>query len=249
MEQAARLSEFEVLLTRSSNPLGTSVLLLLAWIAASDGEVDDAERQQLEKIAQASEQGPESESLICCAQRRDLGALQLACEIVRDHFPGDKASLFLEMAIGMAIADAALRPTENFILRFIADLMGIDRVRLNAIFAETTGRSIPKPSDPSKAAYWQSQERARQQQRESGESRSSQRESGPSGRDQKAVQAYAVLGLEYGASIDEVKRAYRRLAQVHHPDKFTALGKEAVAAATSTFQRIQDAYQYLVNHA
>jgi DnaJ like chaperone protein len=58
-----------------------------------------------------------------------------------------------------------------------------------------------------------------------------------------------VLGLEHGASIEEVKRAYRRLAQVHHPDKFAALGKEAVAAATSTFQRIQDAYQYLVNHA
>ena len=88
-----------------------------------------------------------------------------------------------------------------------------------------------------------------QQQRESGDSASSQRQSGPSGPNQKAIQAYSILGLEYGASIDEVRRAYRRLAQVHHPDKFSALGKEAVAAATLTFQRIQDAYQYLVNHA
>jgi DnaJ like chaperone protein len=249
MEQAARLSEFEVLLTRSSNPLGTSVLLVLAWIAASDGEVDAAERQQLEQIAQASEHGPEIEALLRCSQRRDIGALQLACEIVRDHFPGDKATLFIEMAIGMAIADAVLRPTENFILRFIADLMGIDRGRLNTIFLETTGRAIPEPSDPSSASYWQSQERARQQQRDAGGSGSSRQQSRESSRDQKAVQSYAVLGLDYGASIDEVKRAYRRLAQVHHPDKFSALGKEAVAAATATFQRIQDAYQHLVNHA
>lgn len=249
MVEAARLSEFELLLARSGNPVGTSVLLLLAWIAASDGEVDAAERQQLEQIAQASEHGSEIETLIHCAQRRDPGALQLACEIVRDHFPGDKASLFLEMAIGMAIADAVLRPAENFILRFIADLLGINRVRLNAIFVETSGRPIPEPSDPSSAAYWRAQARARQQQRDAGASGSSQRQNADSRRDQKAVRAYAVLGLEYGASIDEIKRAYRRLAQVHHPDKFTALGKEAVAAATSTFQRIQDAYQCLVNHA
>lgn len=159
MEQAARLTEFEVLLARSNNPLGTSVLLVLAWIAASDGEVGAAERLQLEQIAQASEHGSEIEALLRCAQRRDLGALQLACEIVHDHFSGDKATLFLEMAIGMAIADAALRPVENFILRFIADLIGIDRGKLNAVFMETTGRPIPDPSDPSSAAYWQSQER------------------------------------------------------------------------------------------
>lgn len=248
MEQAARLTEFEVLLARSNNPLGTSVLLVLAWIAASDGEVGAAERLQLEQIAQASEHGSEIEALLRCAQRRDLGALQLACEIVHDHFSGDKATLFLEMAIGMAIADAALRPVENFILRFIADLIGIDRGRLNAIFIETTGRPIPDPSDPSSAAYWQSQERARQR-REAGASGSSQQQGRASARDQKAVHSYSVLGLEYGASVDEVKRAYRRLAQVHHPDKFSALGREAVAAATATFQRIQDAYQYLVNHA
>ena len=178
MVEAARLSEFELLLARSGNPVGTSVLLLLAWIAASDGEVDAAERQQLEQIAQASEHGLEIETLVHCAQRRDPGALQLACEIVRDHFPGDKASLFLEMAIGMAIADAVLRPAENFILRFIADLLGINRVRLNAIFAETSGRPIPEPSDPSSAAYWRAQARARQQQRDAGASGSSQRQNG-----------------------------------------------------------------------
>ena len=87
MESAARLSEFELSLVRSSNPLGTSILLILAWIAASDGEVDAAERQQLRQIAESSEHGPEIEALIRCVQRRYLGGLQLACEIVREHFP------------------------------------------------------------------------------------------------------------------------------------------------------------------
>lgn len=246
---AQNLSEFEIVLLRSENQLGTSVLLVLAWIAASDGEIDPAERTQLEQISQASEHSHEIEAIIRCARRRDLGTLQLACEIVRTHFTGEKGELFIEMAIGMAIADAYLLPAENHILRFIADLLNINRDRLNELFVETTGREIPEPSDPSKASYWQAKERARQQQRGGDRSESSERPSGPSTRDQKAAQAYAVLGLEDGASLDEVKRAYRRLAQVHHPDKFAALGREAVAAATSTFQRIQDAYQYLVNHA
>src|SRR4029078_5802974 len=29
---------------------------------------------------------------------------------------------------------------------------------------------------------------------------------------------YRTLGLARGASIDEIKRAYRRLAKIHHPD-------------------------------
>jgi DnaJ like chaperone protein len=247
--EAPRFSEFELLLARSGNPLGTAVLMILAWIAASDGEVDQAELAQLEQISQASEHGHEIEGIVRCAQSHDLAALQLACEVVRTHFTGEKAGLFVEMAVGMAIADAYLLPAENHILRFIADLLSVDRNRLNAIFAEATGREIPEPTDPSKASYWQSRERTRQQQRSSGGSESSQRPNERPGQDQKASRAYAVLGLEHGASLEDVKRAYRRLAQVHHPDKFAALGKEAVAAATSTFQRIQEAYVYLVSDA
>ncbi|WP_405418779.1 hypothetical protein [Marinobacter flavimaris] len=42
---------------------------------------------------------------------------------------------------------------------------------------------------------------------------------------------------------------YRRLAQIHHPDRFTALGEESVAAASQTFVRIREAYEYLVKYA
>jgi DnaJ like chaperone protein len=248
MVQAAALSPFEMLLARSGNPLGTAVLLILAWIAASDGEVEEAEHRQLEEIARASEHAAVVDSIIACAKGCDLRSLQLACELLREHFPGEKAALFVEMAVGLVVADGFMRPSENFILRFIADLMGVNRSRLNSIFMETTGRELPEPSDPSSAAYWQAHERARRNDdnEASGSSEQNQRRASL---DARAMRAYAVLGLEDGASIEEVKRAYRRLAQVHHPDKFSALGKEAVAAATNTFQRIQDAYQYLVDHA
>ncbi len=247
--QADRLTEFEQLLGRGGNPLGTSVLMVLAWIAASDRDVATAERRQLEQIARASEHGSEIETLIRCALQRDLGALQLACEVVREHFLSEKAALFIEMAIGMVVADSYLRPAENYILRFIADLLNVDRRRLNELFIETTGREIPEPSDPSIASFWRAKADARRRANGDGDEGAGQSSRARPTRDHRARNSYAVLGLEYGASLEDVKRAYRRMAQVHHPDKYASLGKEAVAAATSTFQRIQEAYQYLVSNA
>jgi len=50
---------------------------------------------------------------------------------------------------------------------------------------------------------------------------------------------YRTLGLARGATLDEVKRAYRRLAKINHPD---AAGE----AALPRFLAIQAAYEQLI---
>lgn len=54
---------------------------------------------------------------------------------------------------------------------------------------------------------------------------------------------YAVLGLQPGASLDEVKAAYRRLALIWHPDK----NPENKEAAEKEFKKISKAYQELTS--
>jgi DnaJ-class molecular chaperone len=49
---------------------------------------------------------------------------------------------------------------------------------------------------------------------------------------------YQTLGVDRNASADEIKRAYRKLASQHHPDK---------GGDTKTFQDIQTAYDTLAN--
>ena len=50
---------------------------------------------------------------------------------------------------------------------------------------------------------------------------------------------YAILGVQRGASADEIKKAYRKAAQKHHPD----VSKEA--GAEEKFKEVAEAYQTL----
>ena len=55
----------------------------------------------------------------------------------------------------------------------------------------------------------------------------------------KYTDYYAALGVERGASADEIKKAYRRLAQKYHPDVSKEPGAEA------KFKEVAEAYQTL----
>jgi hypothetical protein len=56
---------------------------------------------------------------------------------------------------------------------------------------------------------------------------------------------YTVLGLQKGASGEDIKRAYRSLANQYHPDKVEHLGEEFKHLAEKRFREIQQAYQAL----
>lgn len=226
-------SKFEVMLLTQRNPVGVSVLLVLGWIASSDGSIEPIEAEHLKKIAIASGHADLVGPIMAVLRDRDMDALQLACEFVGQHFRGPKAYLFIELAIAMALANGRLRPTGNHALRFLADLIGLSPDALRHAFSEVTGQPLPEPGDPSRASFWQASDRERA--RSKGET--------------MTARAYALLGLEERATPGEIKSAYRRLARVHHPDRFVQIGPEAVATATHTFQRIQNAYEHLAAHA
>lgn len=52
---------------------------------------------------------------------------------------------------------------------------------------------------------------------------------------------YAILNVARDASEEDIKRSYRQLAQVCHPDKIPT--SVAIAGANANFMRIQEAYE------
>lgn len=59
--------------------------------------------------------------------------------------------------------------------------------------------------------------------------------------------AYTILELDSDASVKEIKKAYRKLAMLHHPDRLIGMGEEAIESAKRKFQKIQDAYELIKN--
>lgn len=56
---------------------------------------------------------------------------------------------------------------------------------------------------------------------------------------------YAVLNIPKDASTEDVRRAYRNLAQVFHPDKHT--NDELRGQAKEAFSKLQEAYEVLAD--
>ncbi|MFV0438479.1 MAG: DnaJ domain-containing protein [Desulfopila sp.] len=64
----------------------------------------------------------------------------------------------------------------------------------------------------------------------------------------EAARNYAVLGLEPGASEEEIKKAYRKLSMQYHPDKVRHLGDEFRKVAEEKMKEINAAHDYFKKH-
>ena len=261
-----RFSPFELLLLRSRNQTDTAALLLLTWVAASKGCLSETDRQRIAAMSVSMRHGHDCQAVLDIGARQDLDAVQLAAEVLQKDRWGTQASPFLRQAIEIAVTEGKLAAATNHILRFLADLLGTPPPQFAQLYHDVVGKPFDSPDDPSREAYWQAREHARQQQRSQSEQHQREQQShhrqrhsqeGTGGSRQgsgrphgdKTLRALDILGLEAGATRSEIKKAYRRLAQTHHPDRFFALGERDVASASMRFQKIQKAYEYLMQDA
>jgi DnaJ-domain-containing protein 1 len=236
------ITAFGRLVQQSSSPFTISIILILAWMAASDGEVTSNEFECLRQVARQEQLELQLDEIVAFARKGSIADLQLAIEILQKLDVGSK-QLYLRMAIDMALNDRVLTANEGHIIRLIADAFGFDSSELDEMFRDIAGSAFPQPSDPSSPAWW-SHKAAGSQKQESDNTKAARESKATSS--MQRLRDLAVLGLEESATHQEIKAAYRRMVAVHHPDKFAALGQDAVFAANQTFTRIQAAYERLV---
>ena len=59
---------------------------------------------------------------------------------------------------------------------------------------------------------------------------------------------YRILEIDESANEEEVKKAFRKMANKYHPDKVSHLGKEMQDLAEAKFKAVNDAYQQIKKH-
>jgi len=125
--------------------------------------------------------------------------------------------MFLEIQIATLLADGVVHDKERQIVHDIGRQLGVNQYVIDQLIAMVRGQQ-----------YYSHREDLHK----------------PStARD--LHEAYAVLGITQSASDDEVKKAYRRLMNQHHPDKLVAKGlpEEMIKLATEKTQEIRRAYE------
>jgi len=255
---------FHQLFRASARKQDLCILAALAWIAASDGVIAPMEQELLVLVAEASggkEALPAILEMVQHGQPRDL---EIACRFLRNHTTRGVKRLVARLAVTMAVQDGHLTIGENFILQFLADLLGIGPRAFARVFEEIAHRPFPIPGDPSDPAWWHQREsgaksdagpdawdRPVRRPGRTGMAASAapvgvlSTDAGDEGEPMTFAEAYQVLGLDEKASPEAVHAAYRRLAKARHPDHFARLGPAAVATATFAFERLQEAYALL----
>ena len=125
--------------------------------------------------------------------------------------------MFVEVQIHAAYADGSLHPGEARVLERIAVTLGFNRVEFDQIEARVKAERAG--GGPGRAR--------------------------PSSDAMSLDDAYGVLGIGASASDPELKKAYRRLMNQHHPDKLVAKGlpEEMMKIATEKAQNIKAAYE------
>lgn len=213
--------------------LASCVKLLLLWVAASDGTIDESE------LAFVSDQLPDSdetvtrEELLSVIRESDLGSIEMAIRTLAAE-SRELRMAFLDMAIAMSIADRRMAFTENHILRFYADALYLGLPMLEKRFQAIAGVSLGEPGDPGDPNWWKEAERGR------GDVAASNAKG-----DMTPEQARAVLGVADDATPEDIDRARDGLAAIFHLERVEAMGDAAVAVATRRLRRIDRAHGML----
>jgi len=135
------------------------------------------------------------------------------------------SQMLLEILIFSALADGKLDNNEERILLNLSEQIGYSAQDYQRLVQMVMGQQHFHQSGSGQAHY--------QQQSSEG----------------ALKEAYAVLGVAASASDSEVKKAYRRQMNQHHPDKLVSKGmpEEMVKIATEKTQEIKAAYELIVS--
>lgn len=230
---------FRWILTRTKRTEEVSVSFILAWMMLIDSNASDPEVTLLREVHR--DPSVTVDQLIEAVHQRSPYDVATALRILDSSLSSDNKKRFIELVILMMVADNAIHIGEQHVLRLVADTFTLLPIQLNRLYRGVTGRILPELGDPSSPLWWKAREQANAER--------AQRQRRVHKQVHMPEWALSTLGLSGAATQKEIRTAFREMSSKYHPDRFHALGEEAVAAGHVIFRRIKAAYDELIRHA
>lgn len=208
---------------------------VMGHVAKAKGQVTREEIQlasaMMDRMSLHGEQRKAAQEAFREGKESDF-PLETVLERVRISSGGrfDLMQFFLELQISAAFADGDVHPSERNVLHKIARGLGFSseqleqRLRMQEAAFRFQQGSFGGRGHSHQSGSWQQASTADQ-----------------------LSDAYKLLGVDSSADSKEVKRAYRKLMNEHHPDKLMAKGlpPEMMNVAKEKAQEIQNAYDLI----
>ncbi len=193
-----------------------SVLFVYAKLIEIDGNVSQKELALVKRILKkdmADNYMPEHYLFL----KSSLGVTAEIRHPLRDIFENFGSSycmLFMSNLVRLAATDGLMTEKEELFILNIAKQLKIGKRAYNSILERHSFIT---------EAEWK------------------RKSSAPKMKFTSSSRAYKVLGISNNASFEEIKKAYRDLVKIHHPDKIRS--KALKQSAKQQFQVIQEAYE------
>lgn len=162
--------------------------------------------------------------------------LQKICRHIKNSTNIQERILILQFLFGLAKADGHIDETEIDVIRNIAYNIGIPSTTFEALKSMFIGHSY-------QSSYSTSYGSGYGYGYGSGYSYNSGSSGYSSTNYRNLDDDYKILEVSPDATDEEVKKAYRKAAIKHHPDKVSHLGEEVRKAAEEKFSKVNEAYE------
>ena len=206
-----------------------TVFSLLGHIAKADGHVSSEEIQAARNVMQQmrldEQQSKRAVEFFTEGKQVEFypdRCIEEFCQI--SHHNRALSQMLMEILIFEALADGKLDINEERILLNLSEQIGFSTQDYQRLVQMVMGQQHFHQTGSGQAHYQQQSS------------------------EDALKEAYAVLGVTSAASDGEVKKAYRRQMNEHHPDKLVSKGmpEEMVKMATEKTQEIKAAYELVV---
>lgn len=158
--------------------------------------------------------------------------LQNVCENIKNNSNIQERLLIMQFLFGLAQADGHIDATEVNVIRNIAISIGIPASTFESLKSMFMGYSYQGGYGSSYGSSFGS-----------GYGYNSGSSSYSSTTYHTLDDDYKILEVSSDATNEEVKKAYRKAAIKHHPDKVSHLGEEVRKAAEEKFSKVNEAYE------